>query len=210
LARPVRRRHLRHGRPAHRPEPFWKRAERESFAEVGIDIAEMSRVTAPMTTAQVAAHWYAHRPWQGPASASWRARGRARGGPGQRAWTGLPVRETWAPAAPWARVALASNSPLSLCHPGSLGLQPAFDAIVSAEQVVRGKPAPDIYFAAQRLGVPAGRCLVFGTRSGTHAARQAGMTVIAVPSEDQCFDGAQPAPRWVVPTLVALHGAAGR
>ncbi|MEM2599237.1 MAG: hypothetical protein QW482_05935, partial [Thermoproteota archaeon] len=51
----------------------------------------------------------------------------------------------------WARVgwrvALASNSPLSLCHHtlDALGLRPAFDAIVSAEQVVRGKPAPDIY-----------------------------------------------------------------
>lgn len=31
-------------------EPFWKRAERESFAEVGIHITEeMSKVTAPMT-----------------------------------------------------------------------------------------------------------------------------------------------------------------
>lgn len=199
-------------------EPFWKRAERESFAEVGIDItAEMSRVTAPMTTAQVAAHWYAHRPWQGPSQRELESRVVARvaalvSAHGQA----LPgVRETLSAcrALGW-RVALASNSPLSLCHHtlDALGLRPAFDAIVSAEQVVRGKPEPDIYhFAAQRLGVPAGRCLVFeDSVSGTHAARQAGMTVIAVPSEDQCFDGAQPAPNWVVPTLVALHGAAGR
>ena len=123
------------------------------------------------------------------------------------------VQAALAPALGW-RVALASNSPLSLCHHtlDALGLRPAFDTIVSAEQVVRGKPAPDIYhFAAQRLGVPAGRCLVFeDSVTGTHAARQAGMTVIAVPSEDQCFDGAQPVPHWVVPTLVALHGAAGQ
>src|SRR6185295_8376466 len=47
-------------------EPFWKRAEREAFAEVGIHVTdEMSKVTAPMTTAEVAAHWYAFRPWQG-------------------------------------------------------------------------------------------------------------------------------------------------
>jgi sugar-phosphatase len=93
-----------------------------------------------------------------------------------------------------------------------LGLRPAFDAIVSAEQVARGKPAPDIYhFAAQCLGVAAGRCLVFeDSVTGARAARQAGMTVIAVPSEDQCFDGAQPAAHWVVPTLAALHGARDR
>ena len=156
-------------------------------------------------------------PGRGPASAIWRAAwSRAVAALVSAHGQALPgVRETLSAcrALGW-RVALASNSPLSLCHHtlDALGLRPAFDAIVSAEQVVRGKPAPDIYhFAAQRLGVPAGRCLVFeDSVTGTHAARQAGMTVIAVPSEDQCFDGAQPAPHWVVPTLVALHGAAGR
>ncbi|MDP1282560.1 hypothetical protein Q6300_29010, partial [Klebsiella pneumoniae] len=78
-----------------------------------IDItAEMSRVTAPMTTAQVAAHWYAHRPWQGPSQRELESRVVARvaalvSAHGQA----LPgVRETLGAcrALGW-RVALASN-----------------------------------------------------------------------------------------------------
>lgn len=194
-------------------EPFWKRAERESFAEVGIAITEdMSRITAPMTTAEVAAHWFGHRPWQGPSQRDLEQRVIDRvaalvSAHGQA----LPgVHETLRAcrAMGW-RIALASNSPLSLCHHtlDALGLRQHFDAIVSAEQVARGKPAPDIYrFAAQRLRVAAARCLVFeDSVPGTRAARQAGMAVIAVPSQDQSFEGAQPAPHWLVPSLAALH-----
>lgn len=196
-------------------EPFWKRAERESFAEVGIAISdEMSRITAPMTTAEVAAHWFGHRPWQGPSQRELEERVIARVAALVSAQgRALPgVRETLQAcrALGW-RTALASNSPLSLCHHTleALGLRPAFDAIVSAEQVARGKPAPDIYhFAARQLQVAAARCLVFeDSVSGTRAARQAGMSVIAVPSEDQVFEGAQPVPHWVLPSLAALHGA---
>lgn len=197
-------------------EPFWKRAERECFAEVGVAISdEMSRVTAPMTTAEVAAHWFGHRPWQGASQRELEDRVIARvadlvSAHGQA----LPgVHETLQAcrAMGW-RIALASNSPLSLCHHtlDTLGLRPQFDAIVSAEQVARGKPAPDIYHcAAQRLQVQAARCLVFeDSVPGTRAARLAGMSVIAVPSQDQDFEGAQPAPHWVVPSLAALHAQA--
>ena len=54
--------------------------------------------------------------------------------------------------------------------------------IVTAEDVRRGKPAPDVFVtAAERLGVRPERCLVFeDSVVGVHAGRAAGMRVIGV------------------------------
>lgn len=53
---------------------------------------------------------------------------------------------------------------------------------VCAEDVRRSKPAPDGFLtAAERLGVPASRCLVFeDSDAGISAAGAAGMTVVAI------------------------------
>jgi len=43
----------------------------------------------------------------------------------------------------------------------SLGIEHLLDAVLTAEDVAKGKPDPEIYLlAAQRLGVPPGECLV--------------------------------------------------
>lgn len=57
-----------------------------------------------------------------------------------------------------------------------------FRGIVSAEDVERGKPAPDVFLlAAARLGLPPARCVVFEDAPvGLVAARAAGMRVVAV------------------------------
>ncbi len=57
-----------------------------------------------------------------------------------------------------------------------------FRGIVSAEDVQRGKPAPDVFLlAAARLGLPPARCVVFEDAPvGLAAARAAGMRVVAV------------------------------
>ena len=54
--------------------------------------------------------------------------------------------------------------------------------LVCAEDVVRGKPSPDVYLmAAAKLGVPPGNCLVMeDAPAGIQAARSAGMRVIAL------------------------------
>lgn len=57
----------------------------------------------------------------------------------------------------------------------------AFDVVASADEVDRGKPAPDVYrLAAERLAVDPGRCLAIeDSTNGVRAANAAGMTVVA-------------------------------
>lgn len=57
-----------------------------------------------------------------------------------------------------------------------------FAAVVTAEDVPRGKPAPDLFLAAAaRLNVPADKCLAFeDTDDGVAAATAAGAVVIDV------------------------------
>ncbi|RYG26414.1 HAD family phosphatase [bacterium] len=59
------------------------------------------------------------------------------------------------------------------------GLRGLFDLVLGMEDVLNGKPAPDLYLeAARRLGVPASECIVFeDTEPGFAAARTAGMRV---------------------------------
>jgi HAD superfamily hydrolase (TIGR01509 family) len=64
------------------------------------------------------------------------------------------------------------------------GLLHRFDAVVSAEDVERPKPAPDVYLAAAaQLGADPEACVALeDSETGVAAARAAGMTVVGVPS----------------------------
>jgi len=57
-----------------------------------------------------------------------------------------------------------------------------FAVVVSAEDTQRGKPDPQVFqLAAERVGMPAPRCVVFEDAvSGVEAARAAGMKCVAV------------------------------
>ncbi|HYO58628.1 HAD family phosphatase [Archangium sp.] len=63
-----------------------------------------------------------------------------------------------------------------------LELRPFFSQVVGAEDVTRGKPAPDIFLAAARvLEVDPAACVVFEDAvHGIHAARAAGMFAVGV------------------------------
>jgi beta-phosphoglucomutase len=63
-----------------------------------------------------------------------------------------------------------------------LGRRGAFAAIVSGEDVARGKPDPQVYvLAAERLGLPARRCVVVEDAPvGVQAGRGAGAAVVAL------------------------------
>jgi HAD superfamily hydrolase (TIGR01509 family) len=58
-----------------------------------------------------------------------------------------------------------------------VGVSHLFETVVCAEDTERHKPDPDVFWeAARRLGVNAGRCVVFeDTDVGLEAARRAGM-----------------------------------
>ena len=83
-----------------------------------------------------------------------------------------------------ARQAIASSAPPANIEAmlRLLGLGDRFSAVVSGEEVRRGKPAPDIFLrAAERLEVPAARSVVLeDAPAGVAAGKAAGMRVIAI------------------------------
>src|SRR5215468_8579492 len=87
-------------------------------------------------------------------------------------------------AADWP-LGLASSSPPSLIDTvlDAASLRACFAAVMSTEQVARGKPAPDIYLAvAGQLGRPPQRCAaVEDSSNGLRSAAAAGVHVIAIP-----------------------------
>ena len=69
------------------------------------------------------------------------------------------------------------------------------NGIVTADDVIRGKPAPDIFLkAAERAGVPPSRCIVFeDSPLGIQGGLAAGMQTVAIAfpgSDHSIFNGA--------------------
>ena len=83
-----------------------------------------------------------------------------------------------------ARMAVASSSPRERLDRslGATGLVKFFEFVVGGDEVEHGKPAPDLFLtAAGGLRVEPGECFaVEDSPAGVAAAREAGMTVIAV------------------------------
>jgi putative hydrolase of the HAD superfamily len=84
------------------------------------------------------------------------------------------------------RTAVASSSAIDWVGPflEQHGLLARLDAVCTRDDVARVKPAPDLFLlAAERLGTPASRCVVFeDSPNGLRAARAAGMWAVAVPN----------------------------
>jgi beta-phosphoglucomutase len=97
--------------------------------------------------------------------------------PGAAEWVHRLERDGW-------RQAVASSAPRLNVEVvvRALGLVGQFGALVAAEDVVHGKPAPDVFLAAaDRLAVPPARCVVVeDAPAGIEAARRAGMRSIGV------------------------------
>jgi len=81
-------------------------------------------------------------------------------------------------------MAVATGATRAICSKTlrSLHLLDHFRAIVTADDVARGKPAPDIFLeAARQLDVPPGECYAFEDADlGLQAARAAGMTAVDI------------------------------
>lgn len=110
-------------------------------------------------------------------------------------------------AAGW-RQALASSAPRANIDASldALGLGRFLDAVVSADEVGRGKPDPALFLeAARRLDLPPRRCVVVeDAPAGLEGARRAGMPSIGVLSAHHTALVAD----LVVPSLEALPPAA--
>jgi HAD superfamily hydrolase (TIGR01509 family) len=98
------------------------------------------------------------------------------------------AREAIAALAPVYRLGVASSSPRELIEYALelAGLRACFGAVVSSDDVARGKPEPDVYLeACARLRTPPERAAaVEDSSSGIQAAASAGLAVIAVPNAE--------------------------
>ncbi|HZQ03262.1 MAG TPA: HAD family phosphatase [Gaiellaceae bacterium] len=100
----------------------------------------------------------------------------------------------WLPGALDAVRRLATRWPLALASSSNRevieavlaagGIAGCFRAIVSSEEVPRGKPAPDVYLeAARRIGTEPARCAAIeDSQNGIRAAKAAGMRCVAIPN----------------------------
>ena len=94
----------------------------------------------------------------------------------------------------FARKAVTQGRPVSVASGGPLDivrhtlelmhLQVLFPVVITPEDVMHGKPAPDMFLlAAKKMGVPPAQCLVFEDAvPGIQAAEAAGMKWVRVPS----------------------------
>jgi sugar-phosphatase len=180
-------------------EPLWRRAEREIFAEIGLDLSDDDcRSTMGLRCDEVVALWFRRRPWKddvSPAEVQRRIEERV-----------LSLMRTEGEALPGVdhvlglveeagyKLAVASSSCSALIDAAleRLGLIDRFPIRCSAFDDECGKPHPAVFLRAARdLGVEPGNCMVFeDSVAGVEAARRAGMRVIAVPDPDHRDDPA--------------------
>jgi HAD superfamily hydrolase (TIGR01509 family) len=120
--------------------------------------------------------------------------------PGVADWVRRLHEQRWAQA-----IASSAPRPNIAAVLDALGTADCFQAIVSAEDVPRGKPAPDVYLAAAaRLGARPDCCVVVeDAPAGIEAAHRAGMRSIGV-----ARDGKQLAADIVVKSLDLLEADA--
>jgi HAD superfamily hydrolase (TIGR01509 family) len=197
-------------------ETAWSRAERILYARYGVEFTldhkrELIGTAGPTAAATVERH-LGLQPGEGPQLQE-----------EMHELALIEIRRA-APAMPGASelvaalravgrpLGVASNSPHVLLHPSlhGGGFVDVFDAVVSAQDVATGKPAPDVYLeACRRLGADPTRSVALeDSPTGVAAARAAGLFTIGIPS----LEGIElPAASVVVDALHAteVHEAVG-
>lgn len=170
-------------------EPLWREAERQVFAEVGLELTDADcEFTMGMRTDEVIDYWFARSPWRGasPEEVEQRLTVRMQNLIAERgeAMPGLDhalgvVRDAG------LRVALASSSNPTLIAAvlSKLELAATFEVVRSAINEALGKPHPAVFLStARELGLPPAECVVIeDSVAGVKAASAAKMKVVAVP-----------------------------
>jgi mannitol-1-/sugar-/sorbitol-6-/2-deoxyglucose-6-phosphatase len=220
-------------------EPVWRTAEKEVFAELGVELtqADLLDTTGVRVDELVAAFLPRRPPSADPSGASPPGAypsGPSPSGPGPpgaypsgpspaevadritdlvvdyvgRAGEPMPgVPETIALfERSGLRLAIASSSPERLIDAVCARLKLDIDIRCSALDEPRGKPAPDVYLAAaRRLRLSPARCLaVEDSPAGVVAAKDAGMTCVAVPDPLLTGDPRYRRADLVLPSLTEL------
>ncbi len=197
-------------------EPFWRRAEIEVFASVGLELTELDvRQTMGLRIDDAVRHWFERRPWPGTAPVEV-----------ERAVTARVAQLIEAEGEPMAGaldligLCRSRSIPMAVCSGSyALVIEAALDRLRitssmaawrSAEWEPLGKPHPGAYLStAAKLGVDPTACLAFeDSFNGALAAKAARMRVVAVP-EAAALDS----PRWgfcdlVLSSLEEFDGAA--
>ncbi len=170
-------------------EPFWRIAEVEALAAVGVPITEKEAAeTTGLRTDEVVELWYARYPWPDPPKKEIEARiitrlialVRERGRPQPGVHETL---DALAVAGYPLAIASSSTSEIVAAVLETLGIAGYFRVAQSAEHEPFGKPHPGVYIEAARgLGIEPWRCLAFeDSPNGVIAAKAARMRCIAVP-----------------------------
>jgi mannitol-1-/sugar-/sorbitol-6-/2-deoxyglucose-6-phosphatase len=174
-------------------EPFWKQAEHEVFSSVGVELTgDLTALTAAMTTREVTEFWYAKQPWQDTSleevenSVVERVKYLIET-QGQAMQGVHDLLDSLQQAK--VKIGLATNSPKGIIPSvlQRLNIADYFMAYSSAEEVTKGKPAPDVYqLTLEKLGIEAHQCIAFeDSLGGIKAALAAGIKAIAVPHANE-------------------------
>jgi len=177
-------------------EPFWKRAEKEVFGALGLDLNdELLRQVMGFRLTEVVEHWYQYQPWS---NANLQKTERdildCMEAFMQQEASALPgvIESLEFIKAKNYSCALASSSSSRLINTvvDKLGIRDYFDLLQSAEYEPYGKPHPSIFLtAAQKLGTQPKYCMVLeDSVNGVIAAKAAKMACVAVPEYEKWED----------------------
>jgi sugar-phosphatase len=189
-------------------EPVWRSAEKEVFADLGIELTEADLLDSTGVRIDELAAVRLPLDGPGPAEVADRITNQVvdyvkRAGepmPGVPEAIALFGRSD-------LRLAIASSSPKRLIDAVCTRLRLVdIDVRCSALDEAHGKPAPDVYLAAaRRLGLSPARCLALeDSPSGVLAAKDAGMTCVAVPDPLLTGDPRYRRADLVLPSLTEL------
>ena len=170
-------------------EPMWKKAERQVFSSVGVEVTdELSSQTVWMTTREVTEFWYSHFPWSGKSldqvenevvervAELISSEGVALEGV-QEILNFFQNKKF--------KIGLSTNAPSKLIPIvlQKLNISHYFHATSSSEHEIKGKPDPAVYLStAKKLNVAPSKCIAFeDSISGIISANQANMKTVVVP-----------------------------
>jgi HAD superfamily hydrolase (TIGR01509 family) len=188
-------------------EPVWRSAEKEVFANLGIELTEADLLDSTGVRIDELAAVRLPLDGPGPAEVADRITNQVVDYV-KRAGEPMPgVPEAIALFGRLGlRLAIASSSPVRLIDAVCARLKLDIEVRCSALDEAHGKPAPDVYLAAaRRLGLSPARCLALeDSPSGVLAAKDAGMTCVAVPDPLLTGDPRYRRADLVLPSLTEL------